>query len=82
MLDKLCDRPLIEKTRYKIKQGDLVWEVDEFEGENQGLIVAEIELIEENQSLELPDWVGKEVSQDYRYFNVNLVKNPYSQWKS
>ena len=80
MLETLCDRPFIEKTRYKIPQGELVWEIDEFEGENQGLIVAEVELSDENQTLELPEWIGEEVSHDSRYFNVNLVKHPFSQW--
>ncbi|MGK7877120.1 MAG: CYTH domain-containing protein [Xenococcaceae cyanobacterium] len=79
MLDTLCDRPLIEKTRYKIKQGDLTWEVDEFAGENQGLILAEVELTDENQTIELPDWIDKEVS-DPKYFNVNLAKHPFSKW--
>ena len=79
MLDTLCDRPLIEKTRYKIKQGDLVWEIDEFAGENQGLILAEVELEEENQTIDLPQWIDREVS-DPKYFNANLAKYPYSQW--
>ncbi|HEY9666536.1 MAG TPA: CYTH domain-containing protein [Coleofasciculaceae cyanobacterium] len=82
MLDNLCDRPLIEKTRYKIKWGDLIWEVDEFAGENEGLIIAEIELPGENYSFELPDWIGQEVSDDPRYFNANLVQHPYSQWSN
>lgn len=81
MLETLCDRPFIKKTRYQIPQGDLIWEVDEFEGENQGLIVAEVELSDENQALELPNWIGEEVSHDARYFNVNLVKHPFSQWE-
>jgi CYTH domain-containing protein len=81
MLDTLCDRPLIEKTRYVLKQGDLTWEIDEFAGENQGLIVAEIELTDENQPIELPSWVGLEVSHDPRYFNAALAKNPFSHWK-
>ena len=80
MLDNLCQAPLIEKTRYKIDYAGLIWEVDEFAGENQGLIIAEVELTDENQSIELPDWVGKEVSDDARYFNANLVQHPYSQW--
>ncbi|HAG80020.1 MAG TPA: adenylate cyclase [Cyanobacteria bacterium UBA12227] len=80
MLDKLCDRPLIEKTRYKIELGSLVWEVDEFAGENQGLIIAEVELTDENQIIDLPDWVGEEVSDDPRYYNANLVQHPFSQW--
>ena len=80
MLDSLCNRPLIEKTRYKINYGGLVWEVDEFSGENQGLIVAEVELDQANQVITLPDWIGVEVSQDPRYFNSNLAKHPYSKW--
>ena len=81
MLDNLCDRPLIEKTRYKIEFAGLIWEVDEFAGENQGLIVAEVELIDENQTLELPEWIDQEVSDDPRYFNVNLSQHPYSEWQ-
>ncbi len=81
LLDTLCDRPLIEKTRYKIPYGDLIWEVDEFVGENQGLIVAEVELNHADQLVSLPDWIGQEVSDDPRYFNSNLVKYPFSQWK-
>jgi adenylate cyclase len=80
MLNSLCPAPLIEKHRYKIKWGELIWEVDEFFGENQGLIVAEVELTDEHQILELPDWIGQEVSDDPRYFNVNLSTYPYSQW--
>jgi CYTH domain-containing protein len=80
MLDKLCDRPLIEKTRYRVEWGGLVWEIDEFEGVNKGLILAEVELSEETQQIELPSWIGEEVSEDPRYFNSNLVKNPFSQW--
>lgn len=80
LLDNLCDRPLIEKTRYKIEYAGLIWEVDEFVGENQGLIIAEVELPDENYSFERPDWIGQEVSDDPRYYNVNLVQHPYSQW--
>ncbi len=80
ILETLCDRPYIEKTRSKIVVGELTWEVDEFAGENQGLILAEVELTEENQEVELPDWIDKEVSGDARYFNSNLAKNPLSRW--
>lgn len=80
MLDTLCDRPLIEKIRYKINYDNLLWEVDEFQGENQGLIIAEVELENESQSINIPDWVGKEVSHDPRYYNVNLAKHPYQIW--
>ena len=80
MLAELCIKPIIEKDRYKIKIDGLQWEVDEFHGANEGLIVAEVELQEENQHIELPDWIGREVSDDPKYFNSNLVKNPYSNW--
>lgn len=80
LLDTLCKPPFIEKTRYKIKWGDLIWEIDEFDGENQGLIVAEVELTDENQVVELPEWIGEEVSHDPRYFNVNLSTHPFSRW--
>ncbi len=80
ILSTLCDRPFIEKTRYRIKHGDLCWEVDEFVGENQGLMLAEVELSDAEQSVELPDWIGVEVSGDPRYFNSNLVQNPFSRW--
>ncbi|MDZ8028352.1 MAG: CYTH domain-containing protein [Nostoc sp. SerVER01] len=80
MLETLCQRPFIEKIRYKIESGGLIWEIDEFDGVNKGLILAEVELSDENQQLELPDWIGEEVSHDSRYFNSNLVKHPFSQW--
>ncbi|HEY9636645.1 MAG TPA: CYTH domain-containing protein [Coleofasciculaceae cyanobacterium] len=80
MLDILCDRPLIEKTRYKIEFAGLTWEVDEFAAENQGLIVAEVELTDAKQIIELPDWVGNEVSDDPRYYNVNLTQHPFNRW--
>jgi adenylate cyclase len=79
MLDTLCDRPLVEKVRYQIPDGDLVWEVDEFLGENAGLVVAEVELTDEHQKITLPDWIDRQVS-DPKYFNANLVKHPYSKW--
>lgn len=80
MLSTLCDRPFIEKTRYRLPMGEVVWEIDEFAGENAGLIVAEVELQSEKQLLDLPDWVGTEVSGEARYYNASLVKYPYSQW--
>ncbi|GAB4338912.1 MAG: CYTH domain-containing protein [Calditrichia bacterium] len=80
MLEKLCLRPLIEKTRYVVEYGGLKWEVDEFAGENEGLILAEVELEDEQQKVELPDWIGEEVTGDPRYFNSNLIKNPYTSW--
>lgn len=80
MLDGLCEKPLIEKNRYKIEFEGLVWEVDEFFGENQGLIVAEVELESEDQQFEKPGWAGEEVTGDPKYFNSNLIQNPYLKW--
>ena len=80
MLDDLCEQPIIEKHRYKIDDNGLVWEVDEFGGVNQGLIVAEVELDSEAQSFEKPDWIGEEIADDPRYFNSNLIAHPYTQW--
>ena len=81
MLDNLAEKPLIEKKRYKIAAGGFIWEIDEFFGENQGLIVAEVELQSEDQAFDKPAWIGEEVSGDPRYFNSNLIKHPYSRWK-
>jgi adenylate cyclase len=81
MLKTLCELPLIEKHRYKIKHHGLVWEVDVFHGENEGLVVAEVELQNENQEILIPDWIGREVTTDKRYFNSSLIKNPYIKWE-
>ncbi len=80
ILDNLCLRPLIEKTRFYIDYAGLTWEVDEFHGENEGLILAELELEDENTQPSFPDWVGAEVTGDPRYFNANLIENPYKNW--
>ncbi|MCI0505232.1 MAG: CYTH domain-containing protein [Gammaproteobacteria bacterium] len=80
MLEQLCEKPLIEKTRYYVPYGNHIWEVDEFTGDNAGLVVAEIELLEMNESFEKPPWLGEEVSHDTRYYNVCLVKHPYKDW--
>ena len=80
MLAELCVRPFIEKTRYKINVNGLCWEVDVFEGENKGLVIAEIELDTENQKIILPEWVTIEVTEDVKYYNSNLVKNPFKNW--
>ena len=80
MLDDLCEKPIIEKNRYKIPIGDVTWEVDEFLGVNDGLIVAEIELLSEDQSFPKPDWIGDDVTGDPRYFNANLIARPFSTW--
>ena len=80
MLNELCEHPLIEKVRYKIAFDGLIWEVDEFFGDNEGLIVAEVELSYEDQEIRRPDWIGEEVTDDPRYFNANLVAHPYKNW--
>jgi len=82
MLDTLCQPPLIEKIRHTLELDGLTWEIDEFLGANQGLILAEVELENETQAIALPDWIGAEVSQDPRYYNANLAKVPYRQWQS
>jgi len=80
MLAQLCLRPLIEKTRYRIMHEGMLWEVDEFLGDNEGLVVAEIELTSEDQDFVKPPWVGDEVTGDARYYNANLLMRPYSAW--
>lgn len=79
MIEKLGNGS-IEKDRFIIPQGDLNWEVDVFYGDNEGLIVAEIELPNENTSFELPNWIGEEVSDQPKYYNVNLLKSPFKNW--
>lgn len=81
MLDELCIKPLIEKHRYTVKISGLVWDIDEFHSQNEGLVIAEVRLDSESQLFSLPDWVGRDVSDDVRYLNVNLVKNPYCNWR-
>jgi len=78
---KLCEKGKIEKTRYEIKSGIHVYEVDEFYGENEGLVMAEIELNSETEAFEKPDWLGEEVTNDERYYNAYLSKNPYKDWE-
>lgn len=80
MLTDLCEKPLIEKNRYKIRAGEHTWEIDEFFGENEGLVVAEVELASEDQAFGKPGWVGVEVTGDPRYFNSNLIKHPFTRW--
>jgi CYTH domain-containing protein len=81
MLDELCIKPLVEKTRYRIPVDGLVWEVDDFAGDNAGLMIAEVELADASMQIKMPAWAGDEVSADPRYFNSNLASNPYSRWK-
>jgi len=81
LLDALCPAPLVEKVRRRIQFGAHTWEVDEFLGANAGLVVAEIELASEDEAFDKPDWIGLEVTHDGRYFNSNLIRHPYSDWK-
>ena len=77
----LCEKGKIEKTRFEIKSGDHIFEVDEFYGENEGLVMAEIELKSETDSFKIPDWLGEEVTNDERYYNAYLSKNPFKDWE-
>jgi Uncharacterized protein conserved in bacteria len=81
MLQQLCAQPLIEKRRYFVEHAGHTWEIDVFEGDNAGLMVAEIELQHADETFARPDWVGEEVSNDPRYYNVNLVQHPYKYWQ-
>ena len=80
-LMKLCEPGIIDKTRYLVQYGNHVFEVDEFYGENKGLVVAEVELNSENELFEKPDFLGQEVTGDVRYYNSHLMKSPFSDWK-
>lgn len=71
---------IVEKTRYRVRRGNVIWEIDAFSGENDGLIVAEVELDHEDQSIDLPDWVGAEVTGEPRYYNASLSERPFRQW--
>jgi adenylate cyclase len=81
LLERLCEQPLVEKVRHRIEHAGHVWEVDEFLGENAGLVVAEIELGAEDEAFERPDWIGREVTGDQRYYNSSLIRQPYSKWQ-
>ncbi len=80
ILDTLSQQPLIEKVRHYVWVGQHLWEIDEFEGENAGLIVAEIELESPAETFDKPDWAGEEVTHDVRYYNTSLSRHPYRQW--
>lgn len=80
LLDNLCLRPLIEKTRYRVEHDGMIWEIDQFYGANEGLIIAEIELESEDTQVTLPDWIGLEVSGNPRYYNSSLVAAPFTEW--
>lgn len=81
MLLTLCEKGVIDKIRYEIKKGNHVYEVDVFSGENEGLMIAEIELNSESETFEKPNWLGIEVTNDERYYNAYLSKNPFKEWK-
>ncbi|MDP4291434.1 MAG: CYTH domain-containing protein [Bacteroidota bacterium] len=80
MLEAICIKPLIEKLRYKVMCNGHLWEVDEFIGDNEGLIVAEVELESNDEEVVIPDWIGEEVTGDPRYYNSNMVTNPFKNW--
>jgi len=80
MLDSLCEGPLIEKIRYHVPNEKHLWEIDVFSGDNQGLVVAEVELGSADENFERPGWLGEEVSDDTRYYNVCLVNHPFKDW--
>jgi adenylate cyclase len=81
MLDKLCQKPTIDKDRYIIDLHNHIWEIDIFYGDNEGLVIAEVELKDENEHIKLPIWIKKEVTGDIKYYNSNLMTYPYNQWK-
>lgn len=78
---KICEPGVIDKTRYLVQSGKQVFEVDEFYGENEGLVVAEVELASEDESFVKPDFIGREVTGDVRYYNSQLMKHPFNEWK-
>ena len=80
ILDTLCEKPLLEKTRHLVQFGDHLWEIDEFASDNAGLIVAELELRRPDEPFARPDWLGEEVSHDIRYYNSQLARHPYRDW--
>lgn len=82
MLDTLCEPSPVEKTRYLVPRGNHTWEIDVFHGNNEGLIIAEIELSDEHEPFEKPDWLGEEVTHDKRYRNARLSQEPFLTWKS
>ena len=81
ILDTLCEQPLLEKTRHFVRFGGHLWEIDEFEGDNAGLIVAEVELSRPDEPFARPDWLGEDVSLDIRYYNSQLARHPYKSWR-
>ena len=82
LLEHACELGRVEKTRYRVPHAGHVWEVDVFHGDNQGLVLAEIELAREGEAFERPPWVGEDVSEDPRYLNQNLARRPWSRWRT
>ncbi|GAB4332122.1 MAG: CYTH domain-containing protein [Bacteroidales bacterium] len=80
LLNELCIKPLIIKQRFVVRINNTIWEIDEFSGENEGLVIAETETAENGNITDYPDWIGKEVTSEERYYNQNLVLHPYSLW--
>jgi adenylate cyclase len=77
----MCEKPIIKKTRFLIPSNRSTWEIDVFDGENKGLVIAEIELTSEEESFDIPNWLGEEVSSESKYYNSSLITNPYGNWK-
>lgn len=80
ILDQMADGAVIEKQRFKVRCGGHLWDLDVFRGDNEGLVIAEVELASEDEPFEMPDWAGDEVSGDARYYNASLVNKPYNTW--
>lgn len=80
MLEQLCNTPQVDKTRFIVEHEKHLWEIDEFYGDNEGLLVAEVELDSEDEAFDKPQWLGEEVTADPRYYNVNLIKHPFKAW--
>jgi len=80
LLDNLCEKPLVEKTRHFVRYHGHLWEIDEFAGANAGLVVAELELDHPDETFVRPDWLGEDVSRDIRYYNSQLARHPYTTW--
>ncbi|MFQ5551384.1 MAG: CYTH domain-containing protein [Gemmatimonadales bacterium] len=80
IIETLCENRVVEKTRHRVEHGDVVWEVDEFHGPNAGLVIAEVELESENQAIDLPDWIGREVTEESRFGSARLATRPFTSW--
>ena len=80
LLDTLCEKPLVEKTRHFVRHQGHLWEIDEFAGANAGLVVAELEVDHPDETFVRPDWLGEDVSRDIRYYNSQLARHPYTSW--